>query len=238
MAEVRLVKSQKIRLTKVTESLRKVTAGMGWNPSGGSHTWDLDQSVLVYDAEGNLLKEISYRHKENSAEFHYHGDDLYGGSGGGYDDDEKIDINFPNLSPRYSRLIVIMNIYQAYSKGQDLTMVKDAYIHLWDVNTGKDLVEYRIENSKKFAGMTGMIVGEFIKEDGEWEFKAVGEPVRVRDIPELISFVTKEYLKNSSVVSHQETYSEEYQQSPRRSSTSSEVHEEPKKKSWWQKIFN
>lgn len=236
MAEVRLVKSQKIKLTKVTESLRKVTAGMGWEPSGGSHTWDLDQSILVIDDSGELVKEISYRHKERSKEFHYHGDDLVGGSGGGHDDDEKIDISFPNLDPRYSRLIVIMNIYQAFSKRQDLTMVKNAYIHLWDVYAGKDLVEYRIENSKEFAGMTGMIVGEFSKEGGEWVFKAVGEPVRVQDIPEMIRLVKREYLKNSSEFHHQE-HSDEFQQQPRRS-TPPEVHEEPRKKSWWQKMFS
>ncbi len=200
MAEkIRLVKGEKIRLTKVTQEgiLRNVTAGMGWKPSHSSRTWDLDQSIVVLDEYGNYVKQISYMRPEDSKEFLYHGDDLVGGGGGGNEDDEQIDINFPKLAPEYGRIIVIMNIYQAYRKAQDLSMVEDAYIHLTDVETGKELVEYRIENSEKFREKTGLFVGEFYKKDGEWEFKAIGEPVRVRDIEEMVNIITQKTAEQS-----------------------------------------
>ena len=87
-------------------------------------------------------------------------------------------------------------------------MVKDAYIHLWDVDAQKDLVEYKIENSdnikgtkcmtvgehpNKFRGKTGMFVGEFYKVDGEWEFQAIGEPVRVKKIQNMVELARKKY---------------------------------------------
>lgn len=200
MAEkVRLVKSEKVRLTKLTDGeLRRVTCGMGWKPSGSGSTWDLDQSLVVIDESGEYVKQISYMSTERSHEFYYHGDDLVGGSGGNSDDDEKIDISFQELSPKYDRLIVIMNIYEAFCKWQDLSMVKDAYIHLWDVDSKKDLVEYRIENSAKFKDKTGMFVGEFYKKDGEWEFQAIGEPVRVRAISDMVEIIQRKYANVST----------------------------------------
>ena len=192
--KIRLVKSEKVKLTKLTNGeLRRVTCGMGWRPSGSGETWDLDQSIVVIDRLGGYVKQISYQSPERSHEFYYHGDDLVGGSGGSSDDDEKIDINFQELNPSYGRLIVIMNIYQALSKGQDLSMVQDAYIHLWDVDANKDLVEYRIEDSAKFQDKTGMIVGEFYQKDGEWEFQAIGEAVRVRNIAEMVGIIQRKY---------------------------------------------
>lgn len=207
MASVRLVKTQKVRLVKGADGgkLQNVTAGMGWSPSGGgSHSWDLDQTLVVM-SNGRFVKEISYRHGERSREFYYHGDDLTGGSGKGKEDDEMIDINFSMLDESYDRIIVIMNIYQAYYKSQDLSMVRNAYIHLWDVDARKDLVEYPIENTDKFRGKTGMIVGEFYKDNGVWEFQAVGEPMRVRDISEMVDIIKQKY---SNIVTTEQSWEE------------------------------
>lgn len=80
MAEkLRITKNEKIRLTKIVDVLQRVTCGMGWRPSGSSRTWDLDQSIIVLGRNGRFIKEISYRNKERSEEFRYHGDDLVGG---------------------------------------------------------------------------------------------------------------------------------------------------------------
>lgn len=195
MAEkIRLVKSETVRLSKVVDSLKKVTAGMGWKPSGhNEEDWDLDQSLLVIGSNGMIAKEISWRNKERSREFLYHGDDLVGGSGYGEQDDEQIDINFQNLSSSYTRIIVVMNIYRAFEKRQKLSQVHNAYIRLRDEGTGKELVEYRIENTPQFDRMTGMVVGEFYKENGEWVFKAVGEPVCVSSIDRLVGIVAQKF---------------------------------------------
>ena len=229
--KIRLVKNQKIRLTKVTDELRKVTAGMGWRPSGSSKTWDLDQTLIIMDNDGKYVRQISYMNPENSKEFFYHGDDVVGGSGNGKNDDEMIDINFPKLNSNYSRIIVIMNIYQAYSKGQDLSMVRDAYIHLWDVDARKDLVEYPIENTKKFKNKTGMFVGEFYKKDGEWEFQAIGEPVRVKDIEEMVKIIKDKYSRTLTSQQSWEEFLKNYNCNVSSNSSKS-------KKSFWSRIFS
>ena len=210
--KIRLVKNQTIRLKKVTDALKEVRCGMGWKPSSSGHSWDLDQSIIVVDDDGRVVKEISYREPEHSREFHYHGDDLYGGSGGRKDDDEKIDINFPKLDPSYDRIIVIMNIYEALRKSQDLSMVKNAYIHLWDVDAKKDLVEYPIEKTDKFKGKTGMFVGEFRKKDGEWEFQAIGEPVRVERIADMVEIIRRKNSKDSTANQSWEEFLAQYSQ--------------------------
>lgn len=245
--KVRLVKQERIRLTKVTDVLSKVRAGMGWNPSGSGDSWDLDQTIIVINSNGKVVKEISYRETVRNSEFYYHGDDLTGGSGGNLKDDEMIDINFAGLDPDYSRMLIIMNIYQAYDKGQDLSMVKNAYIHLLDVNAQRDLVEYKIENTEQFSNKTGMFVGEFYKSEGEWEFQAIGEPVRVRDISEMVAIIKGKY---SNSVDKDKTW-EEYLRDTGYNETlkepniafvgeseSSQTSEDHKKKTLWQSILN
>lgn len=224
--KIKLVKSQSIRLTKLVKQLQNIVCGMGWQPSKSSQTWDLDQSIVVLDNDGQYVKKISWHEKERSNEFFYHGDDLVGGGGKKgekNEDDEQIDINFAQLSPNYGRLIVIMNIYEAYRKEQDLSMVKDAYIHLYDVNTQKELVEYPIDNSSKFKDKTGMFVGEFYKENDEWEFTAIGEPVRVRDISEMVEIIQIKY-------SSTETISQSWEKFLNSSKSSS-------KKGFWSRLF-
>lgn len=206
MAEkIRLVKSDSIRLSKVDSQLRRVSAGMGWNPRGSNYDWDLDLSMLVVNSRGDVVKEISWRNKERSHEFYYYGDDLVGGSGYGGNDDEKIDINFQNLPSSYEKIVVVMNIYEAFSKRQNLTMVRDAYIHLTNTDTSKELVEYPIEQTAQFAGKTAMFVGEFYKENGEWSFRAIGEPVCVRHLSELGNMVRDKY---SNPTDSQKTWEE------------------------------
>ena len=220
MAEkIRLVKSQSIRLTKLVKELQNVMCGMGWKPSKSGHSWDLDQSIVVLDNNGRYVKQISYKSPEKSNEFFYHGDDLTGGggkNGNKNEDDEQIDTNFAQLDPSYGRLIVIMNIYDAYSKHQDLSMVKDAYIHLYDVNTQKELAEYSIENSSKFEGKTGMFVGEFYKENGEWEFAAIGEPARVRDISEMVEIIKRKYSSTATINQSWEEFLNSSQPAPKK----------------------
>lgn len=233
--KIRLVKNQKIKLTKVTDELRKVTAGMGWKPSVSSKTWDLDQTLIILDDNGKYVRQISYKNAERSHEFYYHGDDLVGGSGNGKNDDEMIDINFHKLDSRYSRLIVIMNIYQAYGKGQDLSRVRDAYIHLWDVDARKDLVEYPIENTDKFKNKTGMFVGEFYKKDGEWEFQAIGEPVRVKDIEEMVEIIKDKYSRALTTEQSWEEFLKNYNCNG--SSASGNPTSSKPRRSLWSRIF-
>ncbi len=190
---VRLLKNQKVQLAKIAENqLRCLSCGMKWKPNKDGETLDLDQSLIVLDENGGYVKQVSYRKKEKSGEFYYHGDDVTGGSGGD-SDDKRIDITFSALNSQCDRIIVVVNIFQAFSKMQDLCMVKDAYIHLWDIDSRKDLVEYQIENLPKFENKTGIIVGEFYKQEQGWEFRIIGEPVRVKDISEMIDIVQGKY---------------------------------------------
>ena len=199
MSAIKLTKNQTIRLTKNDNSLDKVLVGMGWRPQHSGSSWDLDQTLFCVDIGGYVVDEISYQNKQHNETFYYHGDDLTGGSGYGDKDDEQIDISLNKVDSRVKKIVVVMNIYCAYEKHQQLYDVKDCYIHLVNVNSKKELAIYPIENTQDFKGKTGMIVAEFARtENDEWEFSSIGEPVKVRDISELKRCVEKHYQSGST----------------------------------------
>lgn len=175
--------------------LKKVTCEMGWKPGKSGSSWDLDQSFIILDGCGKILKDVSYMHPEKSEEFHFRGDNA-GKDEEGKFSDEKISINFLKLPEHYHRIVVIMNIYEAIYKRQDLSMIKEMYLKFWDSKIEDIQVEVPIKiNKKEYLDKTGMIVGEFYKEGGRWKFQAIEKAVsRVEAISDMKSMIAKKYI--------------------------------------------
>ena len=196
---IKLTKNRPIQLTKENgQELETVMAGMGWRPSRSNNSWDLDQTLICTDKVGDVVETVSYMNPQRNNSFYYHGDDLTGGSGYGNNDDEQIDIHLKRVSSKIERIVVVMNIYQAYSKRQQLYDVNDCYIRLEDVTSGKELAIYQIEKTDAFRGKTGMIVGEFRRKGSGWEFNPIGEPVRVEGLTDLEEYVKRHYKTGQS----------------------------------------
>lgn len=190
---VNLQKGQKISLKKSDGSgLKKVMVGLGWDEAQPAATgWkalfaakpqdiDCDASVILCGADGRLVSSnvnqccVYYGNlKHPSGAVVHQGDNL---TGGGEGDDEQIMVDLSLLPASICKLVFVVNIYDADVRKQHFGMIKNAFIRLVDVGSGRNEI-CRFNLTEDYSGKTGMVVGEIYKMDGEWKFNAIGQGV-------------------------------------------------------------
>lgn len=207
---INLQKGQRIDLTKSGEpggaGLSRIMVGLGWDeaPRGGGGLFgglfggrsssnadiDCDASVILCGSDGRIISTQvneclvyfgNLRH--SSGAIVHQGDNLTGAGDG---DDEQIMVDLYGIPSYIDKLVFIVNIYDASSRGQHFGMIQNCFIRLVDMSTNRELCRFNL--SENYNGMTGMIVGEIYRKNGEWKFSAIGQPVanasRVTDIVE------------------------------------------------------
>lgn len=184
---VNLSKGQKVNLRKEAPGLKKVLVGLGWDPFKGlfGSNIDIDASVICIDDKGRKDNLICYHKlKGYSGAIEHYGDNLTGDGDG---DDEQIEICLTELPKKVQKLSIIINIYSAYLRNQHFGKVRNCFVHLTDMNTGKELVRYDVDGNYK--NQTGIFVADFYRTDEGWVFEAVGKGCKARDIDEMVDMV-------------------------------------------------
>lgn len=183
---VNLQKGQKIDLTKPGQGLKKVMVGLGWDEASKglmslfkSTTVDCDASAILCGADGKVVGRSAnecciyfgnLRHK--SGAIVHQGDNL---TGAGEGDDEQIMVDLPNVPENIEKIVFVVNIYDARAKGQHFGMIKNAFIRLVDMSSNKEICKYNL--SEDYNNMTGLVVGEIYRRNGEWKFNAIGQGI-------------------------------------------------------------
>lgn len=190
---VKLTKGQKIKLTKPGSSLNKIMCGYKWEEKPGP-SWDLDGSIICLDKSGKVVTTVYYGNLNFGKYIQHHGDNLTG-AGKWNSDKEQIDVSLRTMPNDVERLIVIMNIYHAYMKKQDLTGISNCSMHIQDTTTGKDLAEFDIsgKDTSKYKKMTGFYIGTFYRDGTDWKFEAIGEAIRTESIAEMQDIASTYY---------------------------------------------
>ncbi len=190
---VNLVKGQKVNLVKESSiGLRKVRVGLGWDEAQpAAKGWralfaakpediDCDASVILCGADGrvvgNAVKDCcvyfgNLRHASGAIK--HAGDNL---TGGGEGDDEQITVDLARVPANVTKLVFVVNIYDANVRKQHFGMIRNAFIRLVDMRTDREICRYNLTDD--FSGMTGLVVGELDRSGGEWEFTAIGRGVQ------------------------------------------------------------
>lgn len=188
MAGIQLIKGQTIDLTKGRSGLTNVIVGLGWDPAetgGKQGNIDCDASALLLNPDGKLTRKsnLVWFHNQHSAchSVVHTGDNL---TGEGEGDDEQIRVNLSAVPSDISRILVIVNIYEAEERGQDFGMIRSAYIRVMNAAGGAELVRYNLSDS--CAGYTALICGELCRHQSEWMFKAIGEGSHASHINQLV----------------------------------------------------
>lgn len=188
---INLKKGQKINLTKGGgHGLSKIRVGLGWDEvsngffaslfGGKKEEIDCDASVILCYADGkmhgNSINDcclfFNNTNMFNGALVHS-GDNLTGGSAG---DDETIIVDLQRIPPQIDKMVFVVNIYDANVRNQHFGMVKNAYIRLVDLSNNIEICKFNL--SENYDNMTGLIVAEIYRHNGEWKFNAIGQPVK------------------------------------------------------------
>lgn len=169
-----LRKNDILDLSKVAPSLNSVILAAGWDVAETGPSFDLDISAFLVNSVGRVERipddVIFFNHMAANG-IRLEGDNL---TGEGEGDDERIDINLSQIEPRISKIIFMVTIFEAQSKHQTFGMVNNSYVRLLDAdNNEREICRYELKESYPTA--TAITFAELFKENGRWNFKAVGE---------------------------------------------------------------
>ena len=184
---INLTKGQSIVLSKSEYDLSRLTMALGWDVaqakkglfgrSSGAN-FDLDSYAMLLGENGklNAYKEdvIYYSHLESKDKTVVHSGDNLTGEGDG--DDEQIVVKLSSLSEQYHKIVLGVNIYNGKERKQHFGMVQNAYVRAVDA-AGKEIARYSLSSEPSYEGKLNMLMGEVYREDGEWKFKALGNPL-------------------------------------------------------------
>lgn len=191
---INLQKGQKIDLTKGGGGLRKVMVGLGWdevkkvNNGGGflglfkqqPQDIDCDASVIICGNNGKVISNdikqsvVYYGNlKHPSGAIIHQGDNLTGAGDG---DDEQIMVDISRLPSEVGKIVFVVNIYDARTRGQHFGLIENAFIRLVNMENNKEICRFNL--SENYNNMTGLVVGEIYRRGSEWKFNAVGQPVQ------------------------------------------------------------
>lgn len=185
---INLQKGQKIDLTKGDGGLRQVMVGLGWDEAEQPRGFfapkpqpiDCDASAILCGANGRVVSsDVSQccvyfgNLKHSSGAIVHQGDNLTGEGDG---DDEQIMVNLPMVPAQVDKIVFVVNIYDARTRNQHFGLIRNAFIRLVDMDHRTEICRFNL--SENYSNMTGLVVGEIYRKNGEWKFNAIGQPVQ------------------------------------------------------------
>lgn len=187
---VKLQKGQKVSLSKEQPGLSRIIVGLGWDevqqPRGffapKPQPIDCDAFALAL-SNGKLTDKRDIVYFGNlthySRSIQHMGDNLTGAGDG---DDEQILVDLGSVPAQYDRIVIAVNIYQAFERRQHFGMIQNAFIRLVDGRNNNEMCIYNL--TENYSGQTAMLFGELYRHNGEWKFNAVGQGTTDRSIGE------------------------------------------------------
>lgn len=185
---INLQKGQKIDLTKGGEGLRQVMVGLGWDEAEQPRGFfspkpqpiDCDASAILCGTNGKVVSgDVSQccvyfgNLRHSSGAIVHQGDNLTGEGDG---DDEQILVNLPMVPVQVDKIVFVVNIYDARTRKQHFGLIRNAFIRLVDMDHHTEVCRFNL--SENYNNMTGLVVGEIYRKNGEWKFNAIGQPVQ------------------------------------------------------------
>ena len=169
-----LKKNDVLNLTKKNPGLKKVILGAGWDVASIGQDFDLDIAAFLLNDNGkvqNIPDDVIFFNNMQGQGIYLEGDNRTGAGDG---DDEKISVDLDKLSPKCDKVIFALNIYDAVSRKQNFSKVKNAYIRILNEDNGnKEICRYNL--SEDGGNNTALLFAELQRVNGSWQFKAKGE---------------------------------------------------------------
>ncbi|KQT24007.1 tellurium resistance protein TerX [Chryseobacterium sp. Leaf405] len=199
--------------------LSKVTIGLGWDvrKQGGffgklfskEAEYDLDAIAFLLDSNGKVANlgrttmtndgrqlalqqgDIIYFNsmQHPSGNIWLTGDNRTGAGDG---DDEQIIVKLDQLDQQYQKIIFVVSIYLGKKNNQHFGMIDNAFIRAVDAK-GKEITKYSLSGDSSMNGMCSMTFAEAYRHNGDWKFRALGEPHHTDNFIDIL----KNYVYNS-----------------------------------------
>lgn len=171
---IQLAKGERFNLSQEAPNLKKIAVGLGWQVSQTASRYDIDASAFLLGADGKLPSEehfIFYNNLNSPDRSVTHSGDNKTGQGEG--DDETIYVDLEKISLDIQEIIFVVTLHEAQEKQQNFSQIKNAFIRLYNQETGLELARYVLQET--FSEETAVEFGRFYRKNSEWRFQAVGQ---------------------------------------------------------------
>jgi len=172
--KISLEKGGTISLSKANEGLKKVLFGAGWDLNeGAGGNFDLDISAVLREGGKvtNPQNLVFYNNLKSARESVVLSGDNRTGAGEG--DDESISIDLEKVPSNIDSILFAISIHKAEERNQNFGQVKNSFVHLQNQETGQEIANYDL--AQQFSNETLIVVGEIVRNAGEWVFEAQSE---------------------------------------------------------------
>lgn len=188
-----LEKNQSISLEKTAGTpLSTLRLALGWDPVkptgflskmlGSDDSIDLDASCILLDSQFHSLDMVWFCQLESKDGSVQHSGDNRTGEGDG--DDEVIYVDLLHLPAEVQHLILTVNSFQ----GQSFDQVENAYCRVLSQPDNTELARFNLSEK---GSHTGVIMASLSRIQGDWQFKAIGQPSQGRTAEDLISLAVQ-----------------------------------------------
>ena len=169
-----LNKNDILYLTKRNPGLKKVSLGAGWDIANNGLDYDLDIAAFLLNANGkvqNIPDDVIFFNNMQGQGIYLEGDNR---TGAGEGDDERIRIDLESIPAHVQKIVFVVTIHEAQVKRQTFGMVENSYVRLLDEeNNEREICRFNLKENG--STVTSVIFSELYKQNGEWQFKAIGE---------------------------------------------------------------
>ncbi|MBE9165344.1 pentapeptide repeat-containing protein [Tychonema sp. LEGE 06208] len=189
---IELTKGDRFNLSKEAPDFKKVAIALGWQVSQTAQNCDIDASVFMLGADGRIPDEkyfIFYNNLTSPDGAVRHSGDSRNGQVEG--DDETVYLDLSKINSAIQEIVFVVTLHEGQEKNQSFSQVTNAFIRLYNSETGNELVRYNL--NQIFSQETALEFGRLYKKNGEWRFQAVGQGYNAG----LQSFVDKYYVENA-----------------------------------------
>jgi tellurium resistance protein TerZ len=187
-----LTKNQTISLEKTAGGgLTAISLGLGWDPEkagfmgrlmGNGGDVDLDASCILFDADFKPVDLVWFRQLTSRDGSIQHSGDNRTGEGDG--DDESITVDLQRLPATVKSLVFTVNSFT----GQNFEKIANAYCRIVNVSNKTELARFNLSEKGRH---TGVVMASLVRENGGWEFKAIGQVTNGRTADDLVNLAVQ-----------------------------------------------
>ncbi|MEG5059904.1 TerD family protein [Microcoleus sp. A2-C5] len=189
---IQLTKGERFNLSKEAPDFNKVAIALGWQVSQAAQNYDIDASVFMLGADGRIPDEKYFVFYNNltspDGAVRHSGDNITGQIEG---DDETVYVDLNRIDAAVEEIVFVVTVHEGQVKNQNFSQVRNAFIRLYNLETGSELVRYNLK--EVFSQETALEFGRLYRKNGEWRFQAVGQGYNAG----LQSFVDRYHVENA-----------------------------------------
>lgn len=171
---VKLSQGGRFSITAKAPFVHELGIGLGWEKRSGHSQFDLDVAVAMLNQEDKLPSKEHFVFYGNliSADHsvQHSGDERTGATRG---DDELIVIHLPDINEEIQEILFLVSIFDGKLKRQHFGQLMNAYIRVFNLNNGIELLRYDLDEELKFQ--TAGEFARFSRKNKEWSFVATGK---------------------------------------------------------------